>query len=65
LTVEKREIDSAGQAGHRFSLHRERKEEQAREEYDQGRQRNKQTPALESTVGLSLLLAALPAPAVG
>ena len=65
LTVEKREFDSAGQAGYRFSLHRECKEEQACEDSDQDRQRNKETPALESTAGFPLLLAALPTPAVG
>ena len=63
LTVEKREFDSAGQAGYRFSLHRDRKEEQACEEPDQDRQRHKETP--ESAVGFLLLLAALPPPAGG
>ena len=62
LTVEKQEFDSAGQPGYRFSLHRERKEEQSCEEPDQDRQRHEETtPAPECL----LLLAASPPPAVG
>src|SRR5215212_8098899 len=50
------------EAGYRFSLHRERKEEQACEEPDQDRQRHEETtPAPECF----MLLAALPPPAVG
>ena len=50
------------EAGYRFSLHRERKEEQVCEEPDQDRQRHEETtPAPECL----LLLAASPPPAVG